>query len=94
VAVYHLYVVEVKPEIRDPLREWLDRHNIDTGIDYPIPLHLQGAYERLDLAEGAFPVAEAKAKRMISLPIYPELAEQQPGRIVDAIQRYVEQHSA
>jgi dTDP-4-amino-4,6-dideoxygalactose transaminase len=94
VAVYHLYVVEVKPEIRDPLREWLDRHNIDTGSHYPTPLHLQGAYEHLDLAEGAFPVAEVKARRMISLPIYPELTEQPQCRIVDAIRRYVEQHSA
>lgn len=93
VAVYHLYVIEVAPEHRDPLRDWLDRHGIDTGIHYPIPLHLQGAYEHLDLAEGAFPVAEAKAKRMISLPIYPELTEQQQDRIVAAIRGYVAQSS-
>ena len=43
VAVYHLYVVEVAPEHRDPLRDWLDRHGIDSGIHYPIPLHLQAA---------------------------------------------------
>ena len=91
VAVYHLYVIEVEPAIRDPLRDWLDQHSIDTGIHYPIPLHLQGAYEHLDLAEGAFPVAEAKAKRMISLPIYPELSEQQQDRIVDAIRAYMAQ---
>jgi dTDP-4-amino-4,6-dideoxygalactose transaminase len=91
VAVYHLYVIEVDPAHRDPLRAWLDQRGIDTGIHYPIPLHLQGAYEHLDLAEGAYPVAEAKAKRMISLPIYPELTEAQQNRIVGEIRAYLEQ---
>jgi dTDP-4-amino-4,6-dideoxygalactose transaminase len=90
VAVYHLYVIEVDPAHRDRLREWLDQRGIDTGIHYPIPLHLQGAYEHLDLAEGAFPVAEAKAKQMISLPIYPELTDQQQDEIVGAIRGYLE----
>jgi dTDP-4-amino-4,6-dideoxygalactose transaminase len=94
VAVYHLYVIEVEPEQRDPLRAWLDERGIDTGIHYPIPLHLQGAYEHLDLAEGAFPVAEAKAKRMISLPIYPELTEQQQEHIVASIRKYLTRHGA
>ena len=92
VAVYHLYVIEVEPEQRDPLRDWLDDQGIDTGIHYPIPLHLQGAYEHLDLAEGAFPVAEAKAKRMISLPIYPELSHDQQDRIVGEIRSFMESH--
>jgi dTDP-4-amino-4,6-dideoxygalactose transaminase len=90
VPVYHLYVIEVAPAHRDPLRAWLDQRGIDTGIHYPIPLHLQPAYEHLDLAEGAFPVAEAKAKRMISLPIYPELSVQQQDRIVGEIRAYLE----
>lgn len=92
-AVYHLYVIEVDPAHRDPLRAWLDERGIDTGIHYPIPLHLQAAYEHLDLAEGAFPVAEAKAKRMISLPIYAELSEAQQDRIVEAIRGYMAQHA-
>lgn len=93
VAVYHLYVIEVAPEHRDPLRAWLDRHGIDTGIHYPIPLHLQPAYAHLDLAEGAFPVAEAKAKQIISLPIYPELTEARQDHIVEAIRGYLGQHA-
>ena len=93
VAVYHLYVVEVAPAHRDPLRAWLDRHGIDTGVHYPIPLHLQPAYAHLDLAEGAFPVAEAKAKQMISLPIYPELTEYQQDHIVGTLREYLEQHA-
>lgn len=93
VAVYHLYVVEVAPEHRDPLRDWLDRHGIDSGIHYPIPLHLQATYEHLDLAEGAFPVAEAKAKQIVSLPIYPELTEAQQDHIVTTLRAYLEQHA-
>jgi dTDP-4-amino-4,6-dideoxygalactose transaminase len=93
VAVYHLYVIEVAPEHRDPLRAWLDRHDIDTGIHYPIPLHRQPAYEHLDLAEGTFPVAEAKAKQMISLPIYPELTDAQQDHIVATVRAYQEQHA-
>jgi dTDP-4-amino-4,6-dideoxygalactose transaminase len=92
VAVYHLYVIEVAPSNRDGLREHLDQHGIDTGIHYPIPLHLQAAYEHLDLGEGAFPVAESKAKRMISLPIYPELTETQQDHIVGAIRAYADRH--
>ena len=87
-AVYHLYVIEVDAKRRDGLREWLDVRGIDTGIHYPIPLHLQPAYEHLDLSQGAFPIAEEKAKRIVSLPIYPELTEQQQDLIVRAIRAF------
>ena len=56
----------------------------------PIPLHLQPAYQHLDYAEGTFPVAEAKAKRIVSLPIYPELTEGQQDRIVATVRAYLE----
>jgi dTDP-4-amino-4,6-dideoxygalactose transaminase len=84
-AVYHLYVVEVEDGRRDKLRAWLDARGIDTGIHYPIPLHLTPAYAHLDYAEGAFPVAESKAKRIVSLPIYPELTEYQQDYIVQMV---------
>jgi dTDP-4-amino-4,6-dideoxygalactose transaminase len=93
VAVYHLYVIEVDPAHRDPLRAWLDERGIGTGIHYPIPLHLQAAYAHLDLTAGAFPVAEAKAKRMLSLPIYPELTAQQQDQIVEAVRGYLARHA-
>lgn len=94
VAVYHLYVIEVEAEHRDPLRAWLDARGIDTGIHYPIPLHLQAAYAHLDCPEGSYPVAEAKAKRMISLPIYAELTEQQQDQIVAAIRAFADERIA
>lgn len=87
-AVYHLYVVEVEAARRDALRSWLDVRGIDSGIHYPIPLHLQPAYAHLDYAEGAFPIAESKAKRIVSLPIYPELTDQQQDHIVDAVRSF------
>jgi dTDP-4-amino-4,6-dideoxygalactose transaminase len=87
-AVYHLYVIEVDAARRDALRESLDARGIDTGIHYPIPLHLQAAYEHLDYAEGAFPIAEAKAKQIVSLPIYPELTDQQQDAIVEAVRSF------
>ena len=69
--VYHLFVVET--ERRDDLREWLRERGIETGIHYPLPLHLQEACAHLGYREGAFPHAEASAKRVLSLPMYPEL---------------------
>ncbi|MGE3908218.1 MAG: DegT/DnrJ/EryC1/StrS family aminotransferase [Chloroflexota bacterium] len=88
-AVYHLYVIEVAAERRDPLREYLDQRGVDTGIHYPIPLHLQPAYAHLDYAEGAFPIAEAKAKQIISLPIFPELSDQQQDYIVHSVREFL-----
>lgn len=90
-AVYHLYVIEVAAEQRDDLRNWLDGRGIDTGIHYPIPLHLQPAYAHLDLPEGSFPIAESKAKRIVSLPLFPELTDQQQAWIVESVEAFFRQ---
>jgi dTDP-4-amino-4,6-dideoxygalactose transaminase len=89
-SVYHLYVIEVDPADRDPLIAWLDERGISTGIHYPIPLHLQEAYRHLGYRAGDFPVAEEKARRILSLPIYPELTAEQQDRIVETIRGYVD----
>ena len=73
--VYHLYVVRVLSKNRDKVKERLLKMGIETGIHYPIPLHLQKAYEFLGYKNGAFPVAEKYAKQILSLPIYPELED-------------------
>jgi dTDP-4-amino-4,6-dideoxygalactose transaminase len=79
-AVYHLYVVRV------PDREGLMRHlaeaGIGTGIHYPVPLHLQKAYERLGYRAGDFPVAERVAGEIVSLPMFPGLTGEMQGRVV------------
>jgi len=85
--VYHLYVIQV--EKRDALRAGLQEQGIETGIHYPMPLHLQPAYERLGLKKGAFPVSEQAAGRILSLPMYPELTEEMIERVVKAIQRAI-----
>lgn len=73
--VYHLYVIQV--DKRDKIVAALNNKGIGTGLHYPVPLHLQKAYAHLDLHEGAFPVAEKYAKRLLSLPMFPELSEAQ-----------------
>ena len=71
--VCHLYVV--KTERRDELREYLSRHNIGTAVHYPLPVHLQASYADLNLGKGSFPVAEQHAEQTLSLPMFPELRE-------------------
>jgi dTDP-4-amino-4,6-dideoxygalactose transaminase len=82
-AVYHLYVVQV-PD-RDELQKYLAAAGIGTGIHYPIPLHLQKAYRSLGYKPGAFPVAEAAATRILSLPMYPTLGHEQQRRVVEQL---------
>ena len=72
-SVYHLYVIQV--DNRETLQSDLAKENIDTGIHYPVPLHLQKAYAGLAYKLGAFPVCERAAQRIVSLPMFPGLTE-------------------
>jgi dTDP-4-amino-4,6-dideoxygalactose transaminase len=78
--VYHLFVVRVPN--RDEFMARLGAAGIGTGIHYPIPLHLQKAYESLGYAEGDFPVAERVAAEIVSLPMFPQLQGDQQERVV------------
>jgi len=69
--VYHLYVVVV--EDREALKNALNEQGIETGLHYPIPLHLQKAYEDLGYKKGDFPVSEHVASHLLSIPMYAEL---------------------
>ena len=82
-AVYHLYVLQV--ENREALQTKLAKENIDTGIHYPVPLHLQKAYRDLGYKLGAFPVSEKAAERIVSLPMFPGLSEADQTRVVHSI---------
>ena len=77
--VFTYYVI--RTENRDALQEALQEAGIDTVIHYPVPLHLQPAYEDLGYTEGDFPVAEESAERILSLPLYPELGDEEIRRI-------------
>ena len=81
--VYHLYSVQC--DDRDGLREQLERQGIMTGIHYPTPVHLQPAYGTLGYGAGSFPVSEAVARRVVSLPLYPELPLESVDRVCDAM---------
>jgi dTDP-4-amino-4,6-dideoxygalactose transaminase len=81
--VYHLYVVQV--EDRDAVRTALDAAGVDSGIHYPVPLHLTPAYRSLGYAPGDFPVAERMAGRILSLPMYPYLSTEQIEYVVEAL---------
>jgi len=82
-GVYHLYVIRV-PE-RDRVQEHLRERGIHTGIHYPISIHLQPAYRELGHAPGSFPVSEAYAKQILSLPMYAELSDLSIERVADAL---------
>lgn len=73
--VYHLFVI--RHEDRDLLRSILLDNKIGAGIHYPIPLHLQPAYRYLGHKHGDFPIAEKLSKEILSLPLFPELKEEQ-----------------
>jgi len=86
VSNWHLFVIRAKG--RDLLIEHLGKHNIQTGIHYPFPLHLTEAYKGLGYSEGDFPVAERAQKEIISLPMYAELSEKDIKKIITEIKEY------
>jgi len=84
--VYHLYVVRVAD--REGLQKHLAEAKIDTGIHYPIPLHLQKAYEARGFKNGDFPVTEKIALEIVSLPMFPQLQPAAQSRVVQTIQEF------
>ena len=85
-SVAHLYVVQ--SDRREALRDSLTERGIGTAIHYPIPIHLQPAFESLGYDRGAFPQAEAFAQRVLSLPLYPELSDGEVDRVVTAVRAF------
>jgi dTDP-4-amino-4,6-dideoxygalactose transaminase len=69
------------------LQKALSRENIDTGIHYPVVLHLQKAYSDLGYRAGDFPASEEAAAHILSLPMFPGLSESDQVRVVDAVAR-------
>ncbi len=84
--VYHLMVATVKD--RPHFRSYLEEHNIGTALHYPIPCHLQEAYSHLGYQAGDFPNAEYLAEHCVSLPMFPELTEEQVNRVISVINDY------
>jgi dTDP-4-amino-4,6-dideoxygalactose transaminase len=84
--VYHVYAVMTSQ--RCDLMEALEAQGIQTGIHYPIPVHLQPAYSDLNYQAGDFPIAERLASEELSLPMFPELTESQIEAVSNAIAEY------
>jgi dTDP-4-amino-4,6-dideoxygalactose transaminase len=90
-SVYHTYVIQA--EKRDKLRAFLAENGIGTGIHYPRPIHLQTVAAELNYSPGSFPVAEGQVNRILSLPVYPELDEEQLNHIIDSIHKFYQDQS-
>jgi dTDP-4-amino-4,6-dideoxygalactose transaminase len=86
-GVYHLYVVRVQD--REALQAHLAEAGIGTGIHYPIPLHLQKAYEHLGHRKGAFPVTERVAGEIVSLPMFPQMTREQQQEVVQSVKEHL-----
>jgi dTDP-4-amino-4,6-dideoxygalactose transaminase len=86
-SVYHLYVVRVQDRVG--LQKHLSDAKIDTGIHYPVPLHLQHAYKHFGYQQGDFPVTEKVASEILSLPMYPQLKTEQQQRVVQKTAEFV-----
>lgn len=93
--VYHLFVIQIKEEnlekaeeIRNSLQNYLNENGIASGLHYPIPLHLQKCFEHLNYNEGDFPVSERLARSGLSLPMFPELTDEQIELVTSAIKEF------
>ncbi len=87
--VFHLYVVRVRE--RENLKRFLNERGIQTGIHYPIPIHLQPAYRNLGYRKGSFPIAETLANQIISLPLFPGMREEEVETVVHAFKEFFHQ---
>jgi dTDP-4-amino-4,6-dideoxygalactose transaminase len=83
--VWHLYVIRVPR--RDHVLRYLQSEGVNAAIHYPVPVHLQPAFRDLGYGRGDFPVAEAAAGQLLSLPLYPQITAEQQERVTTTIRR-------
>lgn len=83
---YHLYVIRSKD--REGLQKFLMEKGVYTGIHYPIPIHLQKAYADLGQKRGMFPVSEAYADQILSLPMFAELTEKEIRYVCECVKEF------
>ena len=85
-AVYHTFIV--MSEKRDALKAFLAERGVDTGVHYPVPIHLQDAARSLGWKAGAFPETERQTARILSLPVYPELSDEDRARVASLVREF------
>jgi dTDP-4-amino-4,6-dideoxygalactose transaminase len=86
--VYHLYVIRTKA--RDELLVWLREHDVFGGIHYPIPIHLQASMRSLGYQKGNFPVTEQVCNEILSLPMFPEMTEEQVEYVASQVSTFMQ----
>lgn len=87
-AKHAYYMYEIGVEKRDKLMSYLKKNGIGCSIHYPIPIHLQPAYKHLGYKKGSFSVAEKLAEKILSIPMYPELTQEQQQQVCDKINNF------
>jgi dTDP-4-amino-4,6-dideoxygalactose transaminase len=85
-TVYHQYTIRTPR--RDELRQFVQDRGIGTSVHYPVPIHLQRAFEYLGHRQGDFPEAEKAAKEVLSLPIHPHLSDEEVEYVVGTVREF------
>ncbi|MFZ1519508.1 MAG: DegT/DnrJ/EryC1/StrS family aminotransferase [Ignavibacteriaceae bacterium] len=93
--VYHLYVIqlndgslEASNQLRDKIKDYLTQQGVNVGLHYPIPLHLQECFKDLGYKKGEFPNSERIAEAGLSLPMFPEMTDEQINYVVGKIKEF------
>jgi dTDP-4-amino-4,6-dideoxygalactose transaminase len=87
-SIYNQYTVRVRDGQRDALGAFLKERGVGSSVYYPVPLHLQECFAYLGYREGQFPESERACKEVLSLPIFPELTEEQLAYAVDSVRAF------
>ena len=84
--IYHVFVIRCK--FRDDLEKYLNNKNISTVKHYPIPIHLQKAYQDLNIKEGDLPIAEEISKTVLSIPMYYGMKEEEIEYVINSLNNF------
>ena len=87
--IFHQYTIRAKSGNRDALREYLKEQGVGTMIYYPLPLHLQECFHELGYKEGDLPESEQASKEVLSLPVFPELKEEEQDYVAEAVRDFL-----
>lgn len=86
--IFHQYTIRVLDGKRDTLQRFLREKGVETQVYYPLPLHLQPCFRDLGYKEGDFPESERASREVLSLPLFPELTEEEQNYVVEAIRSF------
>ena len=92
-SVYHLFVIRIESQFRDGLRAFLEQRGVSTGIHYPIALPNLSAYAYLNHRPDDFPQATEASAEILSLPMFPELTEEQIAYVCESVELFLSSRS-